>query len=123
MIVISGKFYAFISQRGCIQRKMLLRKSYFEYFFRADGRQYVQTKAKSPKKANYLKWDNTENLKNHIKIAQLYQFFSNAAQKSCFELYFKFVQETYLFNLLLLKIVKDRRELFKSRSREFNVGD
>ena len=51
----------------------------------------------------------SENLKNHIKIAQLYRFFPIAAQKSCFELYVKLVQEAYLFNLFLLKIVKLRR--------------
>ena len=73
-----------------------------------------RTNESGKSKKGQLSWmrNNTENLKNHIKIAQLYRFFSIAIQKSCFELYFKLVQEAYLFNLFLLKIVKERRGYF-----------
>ena len=76
MIVIPGKFYEFFWQRDCIQRKILLRKSYFEYFFRADWPQYVQTNAKNPKTDEYLKWKITrEILKITLKSRSSTDFF------------------------------------------------
>ena len=38
------------------QHEISHRKPYFEYFFRATGRQVVQVKAKNPKTTEYLKW-------------------------------------------------------------------
>ena len=119
-------FYEFFWQRNCIQRKILLRKSYFEFFFQPmDVSTYKRRrKIKNPKKVNYLKWEITgENLKNHIKIAHLYRFFSIAVQKLCFELYFKLVQEAYLFNLFLLKIVKERRVTYWTDFRVTRLKD
>ena len=48
------KYYKFFWQWDQIQGKILRRKPYFEYFFRANARKCVQIKAKNPRTAEFL---------------------------------------------------------------------
>ena len=68
MILIKGKFYEFFWQHHWIQRQILLRKSYFGYFFQLNGHESVQIKVKNPKTAEYFNWELRRNNMGNLKF-------------------------------------------------------
>ena len=94
IILIQGEFYDFFWQHHWIQRPILLRKPYFENFFRVNGRECVQIKVKNPKTAEYFKWKITWGIQNFDYLERLseFDFHSNGILKGIFHFIMTYVQ-------------------------------